>query len=187
MKKNTLSRYQRTENNKVIIEIATDEIKYLYNNFDKHAPYVRKDLDPDLTDYLIDSAAEIGKEEFVIHFMLNKLEDENLIERVKASVRNYFIYLIDRENRDMNKLLKMSMTYFLIGIAILSLSYWFNQGTLNIDTYFSHILTQGLNIAAWVSLWNAIATFLINWPPHRDLIRLYQRIAQAEISFSASD
>ena len=94
MKKNTLSRYQRTENNKVIIEIATDEIKYLYNNFDKHAPYVRKDLDPDLTDYLIDSAAEIGKEEFVIHFMLNKLEDENLIERVKASVRNYVYFFL---------------------------------------------------------------------------------------------
>jgi hypothetical protein len=186
MKKNTLSRYQRTADNKVIIEIAAEEIKHLYNNFDRHAPYIRKDLDPDLTDYLIDSVAEIGKEIFVIHFVLNTIEDESLIKRVKTSIQNYFLYLVDRENQNMRKLIKTSTIYFFIGIVILTLSYWYNNGTLPNETYLSHILTQGLNIAAWVSLWNAIATFLINWTPHRNLVNLYRRISAAEISFSTS-
>lgn len=187
MKKNTLNRYQRTADNKILIEITAGKIKHLYNNFDRHAPHIRKDLDADLTEYLIDSATEIGDADFVIHFRLNRQEDDDLIERVKTSIRNYFLYLIERENRDMDKLLRTSAIYFFIGIAILSLSYWINQGTLHNETYFSHIITQGLNVAAWVSLWNAIATFLINWPPHRDLINVYKRISQAEISFSALD
>lgn len=187
MKKNTLSRYQRSADNKIIIEITAGEIKHLYNDFDKHAPYIRKDLDPDLTDYLIDSVAEIGKEKFVIHFMLSKLEDENLIARVKTSIQNYFLYLIERENREMAILQRNSLIYFLIGIAFLSVSYWINQDILNNSSYLTHILTQGLIVAAWVSLWNAIAVFLVNWKPHRDLIRLYRRISQAEILFSETE
>ena len=187
MKRNSLNRYQRTPDNKILIEITAGEIKDLYNDFDRHAPYIRKDLDADLTEYLIDSVAEIGDENFVIHFMLNKLEDEILTGRIKTSIQNYFLYLIEREDREMAKLQRNSLIYFLIGIAFLSLSYWFNQDILDNATYLSHILTQGLIVAAWVSLWNAIATFLINWKPHRDLVKLYQRISRAEISFSAVD
>jgi hypothetical protein len=29
-----------------------------------------------------------------------------------------------------------------------------------------------------VSLWEALAMFLVNWAPHRRLIRMYERIAE---------
>lgn len=186
MKKVGLNRYPRTADNKILIEIAAGKIKYLYNHFDRHAPHIRKDLDANLTEYLIDCVTEIGNEDFIIHFMLDRQENDELIGRVKTSIKNYFVYLIARENLNMRRLGRKSVIYLFIGIAILSLSYWFTQGTLQIETYFSHIFTQGLNVAAWVSLWNAIATFLINWSPHRDLIKVYQRISQAEITFSAA-
>jgi hypothetical protein len=38
-------------------------------------------------------------------------------------------------------------------------------------------------IAAWVSLWEALAMFLVNWAPHRRLIRMYERIAKADVRF----
>lgn len=186
MKKNTLNRYQRTDDNKIRIEITAGKIKYLYNEFDKHAPYVRKELNPDLCEYLIDSVADIGAEDFVLEFRLLRQEDDNLIERVTASIRNYFVYLIERENRETGKMFRTSLIYLFLGLAILSLSFWINQGRLDDETYLSHILTQGLNVAAWVSLWNAIATFLINWKPQRDLIKLYRRIAEADIFFVTS-
>jgi hypothetical protein len=34
-----------------------------------------------------------------------------------------------------------------------------------------------------VSLWEALAMFLVNWAPHRRLIRMYERIAKADVRF----
>ena len=45
------------------------------------------------------------------------------------------------------------------------------------------VCAEGLTVAAWVSMWEALATFLIQWRPYRRDIRLYRRIAGAEVSF----
>lgn len=186
MKKNILSRYQRTDDNSIIIDITARSIKDFYNNFDRNTPYIKKELDQELVEYLIDSVAEIGRENFVIHFRLAELEDENLMSRVKTSIYNYFIYLIEREHRKLFKMSRTSLIYFIIGIVILSCSFWLNKQVLGGQGYVNHVLLEGLNVAAWVSLWNAIATFLINWAPHRNLIKLYNRIIQAPISFKTT-
>ena len=44
-------------------------------------------------------------------------------------------------------------------------------------------IAEGLTIVAWVSLWEALAMFLVNWAPHRRLIRMYERIAKADVRF----
>ena len=43
--------------------------------------------------------------------------------------------------------------------------------------------SQGLTIAAWVSLWEALAIFLVEWFPHRKNIALYRRLARARLVF----
>jgi hypothetical protein len=69
-RKQILSRYARTEDGKVIIEVGTARIQDLYHDFDKTTPYLRKDLDEQLVDYLSDAAREIGGDDFVIHVTL---------------------------------------------------------------------------------------------------------------------
>lgn len=183
MRKKALSRYLRTDENKIIIEIAAEKIENLYDNFDKYAPNVRKELDQGLVEYLIDSVSEIGNEKFVVKFRLSVLTDEELIERVKLSIHNYFLYLIEREKRELTIMSRTSLIYFLIGISILSLSIWVDQTLIADEAFIYHVLTEGLNVAAWVLLWHAIATFFINWTPHHRVIKLYTRITQAKIYF----
>ena len=60
---------------------------------------------------------------------------------------------------------------------------WFNQKTETHDLMITRIVTEGLTVAAWVSLWEALATFLINWAPHRRQIGMYRRIAAAPVTF----
>lgn len=168
-----------------MVEIDAGSIKDLYNDFDRHAPYIRKELDAGLVDYLIESVTEIGKEDFIIQFRLTQLEDDNLMERVKISIHNYFLYLVEREHREVSRMLRTSLIYFIIGIVILFLSFWINHQITDHDTFIAHVLTEGLNVAAWVSLWTAIATFLINWVPQRNIIKVYKRISHAPIFFSA--
>ncbi len=49
MNQSILDRYSRTENGAIIIDVTTERVEDLYNDFDRNAPYVRKDLDDELT------------------------------------------------------------------------------------------------------------------------------------------
>jgi len=183
MKKLILDRYARTSDNKLMIEINAGKVEDLYNSFDKHAPYVRKELDQDLVEYIIDAVNEIGKEDFIIQFRLTTLADSSLTSRVKNSIHNYFLYLKELEFRKLARMRRVSLILFSIGFVILSVSVWINQKFVSEETIISHVITEGLTVAAWVALWNAIATFFINWAPRRRQIKVYERISKATILF----
>jgi len=52
MKKSIISRYERTENKEVIIDVSIRAVEDLYNNFDRTAPYLKKDLEQEFVDYV---------------------------------------------------------------------------------------------------------------------------------------
>jgi hypothetical protein len=183
MKKQILDRYTLTRDNEFIIDIAAGKVEDLFNDFDKYAPYRKKELDQDLVNYIIDSVREIGKEDFVIQFRFTSNVDERLESRVRESVRNYFLYLKDLKLRVLSGMTRTSLILFSIGVLILFLSVWINQKAAGFDTVFTHVFAEGLTVAAWVSLWNALATFLINWAPHHRQIKRFERISRAPMYF----
>ena len=51
--------------------------------------------------------------------------------------------------------------------------------------FVGEVFAQGLTIAAWVSLWEAFVYVFLDWRPHRENIRLYERIIDAEVEFAS--
>ena len=51
------------------------------------------------------------------------------------------------------------------------------------DVVLGGVIAEGLTIAVWVSLWEALAMFRVNWASDRRLIRMYERIARADVRF----
>ena len=47
LSKPILSRYETTAAGEIIIDVAAARVQDLYNDFDRNAPYVRRDLDQD--------------------------------------------------------------------------------------------------------------------------------------------
>ncbi|WP_170175846.1 hypothetical protein [Sulfurimonas crateris] len=47
------------------------------------------------------------------------------------------------------------------------------------------VVSEGLTVAAWVSMWEALVIFLVKWMPYKKKISLYERIANAKVVFSA--
>lgn len=184
MKKNILDRYSRTPDNRLVIDIAAGKVEDLYNNFDRHTPYVKKELNRGLAEYIIDSVGEIGKEDFVIQFSLTELPASDLIARVETSIHDYFSYLKELELRELARMTRSSLVLLLVGALFLFMSIWISQKTAGLESITIHVFVQGLTVAAWVSLWNAIAAFLIHWAPHRLRIKMYERIARAPLLFS---
>jgi hypothetical protein len=174
-----------TDQGKVILDVAAAKVQDLYNDFDRTAPYLKRDLDQDLADYLVDCVREIGRKDFVIRINLVQRPDDVLENRVKESIENFFLYLKELEVRTMKKMLRTSLTLFTIGLGILAMAVWVNRIMTSSENVIAHVFAEGLTVAAWVSLWEALATFLIQWTPHRQDVRLFDRIAHAPLYVQA--
>ena len=186
--KRIVDRYEHTVDGLVIVDVAARRVEDLYEDFDKTAPYHKKDLDEDLAHYLTECVREIGRVGFVIRFMFESYPSEEYMQRVRTSVHKFFIYQRELELGAMNKMLRTAATLLVIGIFILGLSLWVNHlfavdGT---PTFLNSVFVEGLTIVAWVSMWEALATFLLNWPQHLFLIKLYRKIAEAPVQFQPS-
>lgn len=183
MSQSILDRYSRTEDNAIIIDVTTEKVEDLYNNFDRNAPYIRKDLDDELSDYLVNSVSEIGREDFVIRFRFNQPADPEVISRLRDSILNYFEYKKLLQNRKLARMMRTSAIFLVAGLIILALSLALNEKTASSTSVFMNVIAQGLTIAAWVSLWEALANFLINWTPHLRMRKIHDRIIHASLIF----
>lgn len=183
MNNSILDRYSRLDDKRIIIDVTANRVEDLYNNFDQNAPYIKKDLNTALAEYLVESVSEIGKVPFVISFRFQSPADPGLYQRVKDSVSQYFIYMQQLQKHKLTRMLRTSFIYLLAGLVILVLSFIFNRRLPDTDSVFAHILAEGLIIAAWVSLWEALANLLIHWTPLKRPLDIYRRIASAEVIF----
>ena len=183
MKKNILERYPKTSAGQYIIDINAGKVNDLYNDFDKQMPYVRKELDQDLEEYITDSAKDLNHQEFVIRLNLIELPEEEMKQRITTSIISYYLYLKSIELNELSRVMRTSLIYFLLGVAILFLSVWVNEQISPDATVITKVFAEGLTVAAWVSLWEAIATFIVNWTPYTRKIKLYERIANAPVLF----
>lgn len=188
MKKQILDRYERTPDGKVILDVSASRVEELYEDFDKTAPYHKKDLDEDLAWYLTECAREIGSADFVIRFSFDSLPSGELRERVRTSLHKFFIYQRELEVASLKAMMRTSMLFFLLGIALLFLSLWSAGILVGREHNFivRRVLVEGVTIAAWVSLWESLAMFLVNWLPYRRKILLNSRIASAPVLFQGA-
>jgi hypothetical protein len=183
MERDVLNRYERDADGRILIDVAATRTEDLYSDFDRNAPYVRRDLDQDLVSYLIDCAKELTGEAFAIRFALDQPPDTVRVSRIRRSVNGYFLYLGQLEQQGVYQLMRRSAVLFIIGVAILFISVWVNQWLGSERSVVGNVFAEGLTVAAWVSLWEALATFAVEWFPHHRSIRLYRRLADAPLVF----
>lgn len=100
MKKHILNRYDKTSNNELIIKISTNKFENLFNNFDSHSSFLKKDLNQELVDYIIESASEISEERFIIRFYFDEEINKENFSKLEESFDIYFNYLEELEKKE---------------------------------------------------------------------------------------
>jgi len=186
MKKHILERYRRDSSGKLVIDIAASKVSDLYDDFDKHAPYVKKELDYDLVEYLIDSVRELGREPFFVNFIFSEETTPPFESRVRKSIHNYFGYLLETNKRELMRMFRSSVILLSLGSAMLSASIYFNLKYDLDDAVIEGVMAEGLVIAAWVSVWEGLAALLMNWPPLHRTRRIYGQLSNATYVFGAN-
>jgi hypothetical protein len=183
MKKPIISRYELTEKNEIIIDASVRSVEDLYNNFDRTADYLKKDLDQEFVDYVTDCVREIGRRAFVIRISLSIMPDKVVMDRVRRSVRTFFLYLQETERRQLRAMVRRSLVLFAIGLALLVLAIAATRRFSSSEGVLAEVFAQGLTVAAWVSLWEAIANLFIEWYPRRQEIKRYWHVTKAPVIF----
>ena len=186
MKRCVLSRYERDNDGNTVIDVSTARIEDLYNDFDKSAPYIRRDLNQDFADYLVDCAQELGRIPFIIRLTMAVFPDEVRSSRIRRSLNTFFVYLGETEMQMMRQKFRRAVILFALGFSILVASVWLNRLLGSERSVTANVSAEGLTVAAWVSLWEALGIFLIGWFPHRKRVTLYQRLAHARLIFRAT-
>jgi hypothetical protein len=183
VKKRTIDRYSVLEDGSVVINVYVAGIEDLYDHFDRAAPFLKKDLNTQFADYLVECAEEIGKRKFIIQIDLERMPDEARMERVKKSIANYFDYMRETERRRLKKTARTSLFLLAVGMVLLVLDIWVNRLLKDSTNVVAEVFSEGLTIAAWVAIWEALANLLIQWTPQRQGIRVYRRLSSASILF----
>ncbi len=184
MKKDILERYERNDNGEVIINISAHKIEDLYDNFDRKSHFLKKDLNQNLVEYIIDSVSEIDSELFLIEFSLEEESNDEAISRVRNSINNFFLYMKELELKKMKEMIRTSIILLFTGLVLAGMSVLMNDSELAKNSIIGGVIAEGLTVAAWVSLWESLATFLIKWMPYRKKISLYQKISDSKVTFS---
>lgn len=183
VKPDILNRYERDEAGNRIIDIAADRVEDLYDDFDRCSPYARRDLDEGLVDYLIASARELAGVPIAIRFTWAAPAEEAKLTRIRHSLDAYFRYLAEKERLQIAVMLRRSAIFFATGLAILFASVWVNRALGPEPSIVGNVLGEGLTLVAWISLWEALATCLVEWPPYRRNVHLYRRLAGVPLIF----
>ena len=72
---------------------------------------------------------------------------------------------------------------FVVGLVLLVLAILATRRVSLHEGVVAEVFAQGLTIAAWVSLWEALVNIFMEWRPHRENIRLYSRITDSDVIF----
>jgi hypothetical protein len=185
MTKRILKRYRRDSADELVIDISASKVSDLYDDFDKYAPFVKKELDYDLVEYLIDSVRELGPESFSVQFTFSNEMTSLLEERVRKSMHSYFEYLLETNWRELMRMFLSSGVLLGLGMAMLAVSIYLNLHFELNDAIVKGVLEEGLVIAAWVSVWEGLSTLLLNWLPLVRTRRIYRRLSCAQYLFKS--
>ncbi|MBN2781916.1 MAG: hypothetical protein JXQ66_01610, partial [Campylobacterales bacterium] len=162
MKKDILDRYEKDADGSVIVHISAQNIFEIYNYFDRASSFSKKDLNEELVTYIIECVNEIDSERFVLKFNFIDGIDDDGKEKVSKSIKSYFTYLQVLEKEQMHRQIKNAFILTILGFVFIFVSLSIESFK---DKFFYEVLSEGVMVAGWVSLWEAIATFLIKWLP----------------------
>jgi hypothetical protein len=178
-----LDRYEVKDDKQIIIDVAVGSIEDLYDNFDRTATYFKRDLDPDFVEHLVYCAREIGRYPFLLRISLRQAESEERQNRLCTSIQTFFEYLRLVEMQNLRQLFQRSIVLLSLGVLLLLLSLRIGDRLVSAGPVWDRLLAEGITILAWVSMWEALVRFLLEWQPLYQNIRLYRRIANTKIEF----
>lgn len=165
------------------IDVQLDDYRDAYSDWD-FSPFTNRDLDEDLTEYLLECSYEIPlKYQLRIDFhILN--QDKNQVRETKSLVgmHNYFNYQLRKLRNQKIRVARDIVTFLVIGSILLLTGFYF-------DDFFEQslglsVLSEGLFVGGWVMLWEMFSAWFFDLKKVRSKARHFRRLRESELIYS---
>lgn len=175
--------YNKNEETKAyIIEVSLEDYSELFNGWDA-SPLRRKDLEPELLDYLEQAATEIPIKEkvelvFYLPFGMRDLDKE---QKSITGIKNNYKVVMFFIQKTLRMNYRQLATYIMLSILFLIGAYILRNVT-DLELLMS-IAIEGLFIGGWFLLWEAFSLFFFTSHETRIRRKIFQRFMDSEIYF----
>ncbi|MEC9487386.1 MAG: hypothetical protein UMU76_07785 [Prosthecochloris sp.] len=187
MKKQLLSRYASLPDGRLVIDVVLDRPDDLFERFEAGAPRHTRDLAENLATYLLDCVREIGSGGFVVRFTFEEPPCPELRRTISQAVAGYFQYRIGLERSGFRRTVRASLLLAVLGIALLALNILLRPLLPEAPDLPLNLLYEGVMIAAWIALWEAVSLFSAGWFSRRRFLRACSRLVSASLLFSGAE
>lgn len=182
-----LARY-RIDHGERCIDVRAAGLDQLFD-FRDPSPFQERDLDPDVVDYVVEAADDIGHHgPFRIVFWLTGRCDA---QTVTEAFRAHFGYELDRLERRKHRQRRTGFAYLVVALALLLVFQTLARLVAEAPGgAFGNAVAEGLVIFGWVALWRPVDVLFYEWLPLRRHGAVLRRILEAPVDvrvFSAAD
>ena len=170
----------------IFIDLQLDFYRELYNEWD-FSPLINRDLDEDLLKYLETCCEEIPAHyRLVICFSIPKaVYDIEKERRASEGIRNFFRYLLRYHRRRHTRMNGRMLFVLFLGVSMISITSLVNY--IGGDEFIRGLAYEGLMVGGWVAFWEFFSMLFFRFSEHREKIRVYQRLLEAEIEYTYRD
>lgn len=167
-----------------LIEIRLNTVGQLFNSFDP-SPFQARDLDDRAEEFIVGWAREFPRYRrlrLVVHLPKEQCETEEG-RTLASAVAQHFDYRATVMRRELSELFRSGRLYLTVGLSIFAICLTAAQiirGAFQ-GNAIAGAFEQGLIIIGWVANWKPVELLLYDWWPLRRRIRLFERLASADI------
>ncbi|QRN86397.1 hypothetical protein JR334_04005 [Clostridia bacterium] len=170
-------------NKRFILDVQLEDYRDAYSDWD-FSPFTNRDLDEDLTEYLLECSYEIPmKYDLLIKFyILNQEINQKREDRSIKGMHNYFEYQLRRIKKNKLRVLREIVSYTFIGGILLTAGYYLeSHGS---ESIFFSVLDEGLFIGGWVMLWEMFSAWFFDMKKIINKGKHFERLNNSKIIYS---
>lgn len=168
------------ESNTFTIPVNVDTYNDLFNQLDP-TPFRKRDLAPELMEYLDSCSAEIPlnyKVEVSI-LILKEARDYQREKEIIAGFKHYFFYQLNSISDRIRSSQKRVAKYVFISFMCITCSALL-RGFFADNLFFDYV-REGFTIGGWVFLWEAVSVNFIQRDDITLTMKLYERLSRSYI------
>jgi hypothetical protein len=179
------SRY-RLEDGEPCVDVKITARDQLFDNRDP-APFRERDLDPDLSEYLLDASEDlIGHDHLRVVFWLDRI-DPSIEDEIEHAFHAHFGALIARTQRARRRRRRTGQVALVIAVILVVVLLAIAQFVARaVPGSLGAGLKEGLVISSWVVMWRPIEILIYDWIPTRQQRKVATKLLDAAIVVRAS-
>jgi hypothetical protein len=169
-----------------VILVRVQDYTQLFNSLDP-SPFLERDLDDDLVDYIVSWAREIPADKPLrLEIQVRQpSQRSDAAEFLRTAVQNHFSNASVLKRNEFRQLLRRGRLSLAIGLLVLATAMLASELVARAgERPLLNYLREGLIIGGWVAMWRPLEILLYDWWPVRAERRVLERLRDATIHVS---